>query len=216
MGMGLINNALDKCRDIVRGFMRGAARLLNSVTGGRVSPSSITLTGLVAHFPIAYFIAVGSNWLAAGLLIVFGLFDTLDGELARLQKRASSAGMVLDASTDRFKEVLLYSGAAYAIVATDRPHLAVWAVVACGASLCVSYIKAKGETAVKDTNLTSNEINRLFADGLMRYEIRMFILVIGLLSDRVVLAVMVIAVLASLTAIGRLVRIIQRLSDVQD
>ena len=214
--MGFINTALNNCRDIVRRFMHGVARQLNSATGGKVSPNTITITGLVAHIPIAYYIAMGSNWVAAGLLIVFGLFDTLDGELARLQKRASPAGMVLDASTDRFKEVLLYSGVAYAIISTGRPYLAVWAVIACGASLCVSYIKAKGETAVRGSSLTPNEINRLFADGLMRFEVRMAILVVGLLASQVALAVIVIAVLSSFTAIGRLLRITQKLSDVQD
>lgn len=207
-----MNSLLDACRLFVRSIMHAIARGLNKLTGGRLSPNVVTIFGLLMHLPIALLIAYEKNVLAAVLLVIFGLFDALDGELARLQKRASSAGMLLDASTDRIKEVLLYTGAAFAITSGERPQMAAWAVAACGASLCVSYIKAKGETAVKDSNLSANEINRLFVGGLARFEIRMFLLVVGLLSNRIILAVLVITVLSSFTALSRLIKIYKKLS----
>lgn len=206
-------NILDYVRDIVRSVMRGIAKLLNSLSGGKLSPNSITITGLLAHIPIAYLIATLHNLRAAALLVIFGLFDTLDGELARLQKRDSSAGMLLDASTDRMKEVLLYAGAAYAITSGVRPAMAFWAVIACGASLTVSYVKAKCETAVASSSkLSASHVNKLFQDGLMRFEVRMAVLVLGLLSNRVILAVVIIGSLSALTAIWRLVTIMRRLN----
>ncbi|MEI6751365.1 MAG: CDP-alcohol phosphatidyltransferase family protein [Candidatus Saccharibacteria bacterium] len=204
-------NILDALRKMTRKFMHGVAVVLDKISGGRISPSNITIIGLLAHLPIAYFIAVSNNLYAAGLLVVFGLFDTLDGELARLQKRASPAGMLLDASTDRMKEVMLYTGVAYAITLTDKPTMAVWAVIACGASLTVSYVKAKGETAIAKSQLTTTEINLLFADGLMRFEVRMGVLLIGLLSGQVVLAVVIIAIFSSITAVSRLIKISQKI-----
>ena len=207
-----MNFFLDKVRSVVRVYMRGLAKLLNTLFRGKLSPNAITFFGLFMHVPIAYLIAMQQNYLAAALLVIFGLFDTLDGELARLQKKASSAGMLLDASTDRMKEVMLYIGAAYAFVGLGRPHAAAWAVAACGASLCVSYVKAKGETAVKGSDLTPNEINRLFSDGLFRFEIRMFLLVVGLLINQVVLAVILIAIFSTLTAFGRLATISRKLN----
>lgn len=205
--MQFINALLDAIRDSLRVVMRSIAKALDSATGGRITPNTVTLIGLFAHIPIAYLIAQQQHILAAILLLYFGLFDTVDGELARLQKRASSAGMLLDASTDRFKEVMLYTGAAYSFIWTMQPYMAVWAVVACGASLCVSYVKAKGETAVAKTKLSPNEVNRLFQDGFLRFEVRMFALIIGLLSGYLAEAVIIIAVLSTLTAIGRLIRI---------
>ncbi len=192
--------------------MRSVARALNSASGGHISPNQITIVGLLAHLPIAWLIASRQNLWAAALLIIFGLFDTLDGELARLQKRESAGGMLLDASTDRIKEVMLYIGASYSIIASGRPDLAPWAVAACGASLCVSYIKAKGETAVAGGRLSVFEVNRLFQDGLFRFEIRMFVLIIGLLSGRLALAVVIIAIMSSLTAFGRLIKISRKLA----
>jgi archaetidylinositol phosphate synthase len=203
---------LDSCRSTVRTFMRQIAKQLNTLSGGKLSPNSITYIGLTMHLPIAWLIAEGYFGYAALGLVVFGLFDTLDGELARLQNRASAAGMVLDASTDRMKEVLLYCGAAFAVIQQDQAFYAVWAVAACGASLCVSYVKAKGETAIKDHKLTPNQINRLFQDGLLRFEVRMFLLVVGLLANELAIVLVIITVLSVYTALDRLRRIARALS----
>jgi len=206
---------MDTIRSAVRAVVRSIAKILNRLSGGKITPAMVTYTSLLAHVLIAWLIATRHNVWAAGLLVVFGLFDVLDGELARLQGKASNAGMLLDASTDRMKETLLYIGAAYAMVATGHATWAVWAVAACGGSLIVSYVKAKGETAVAG-KLPAHEVNRLFQDGLMRYEVRMAVLVAGLLINRVILAVVIIAASAWFTAFQRLMKISQSLHNVQD
>jgi CDP-diacylglycerol--glycerol-3-phosphate 3-phosphatidyltransferase len=203
---------MDTIRSTVKGFMRHVAQTLDKVSGSKITPNAVTITGLLAHLPIAWLIATRHPYWAALLLVIFGLFDTLDGELARLQHRDSAAGMMLDAVTDRMKEIILYTAVAYAIVAKGQPYLAIWAVVACGCSLLVSYVKAKGETAVKDQHLSANEINRLFQDGLMRFEVRMGVLVIGLLVSRLVAAVVLIALLSAFTAVRRLLFITNELT----
>lgn len=205
--MKLLNGFLDGSRAIVKGWMTLLAGVLNKLSGGRLSPNAVTILALIMHLPIAYLIAVNQHWWAAGLLLVFGLFDALDGALARLQKKAGNAGMLLDATTDRIKETILYCGVAYSLIGGANPKLAVWAVAACGASLCVSYVKAKGETAVSDHKLTPNEINRLFQDGLLRFEIRMTILIIGLVANQLAIAVIIIAVFSTFTVFGRLISI---------
>lgn len=207
-----LNALLDVLRNLTRKVMHQVAIGLNTITAGKLTPNSVTIVGLLMHIPIAWLIATTHNLWAALLLVIFGLFDTLDGELARLQKRASNTGMLLDASTDRFKEVLLYSGVAYALIQSAHPNYAVWAVTACGASLSVSYVKAKGELAVKDSSLTANQINRLFQDGLLRFEVRMFLLVVGLLSNRLAIIVVVIALLSAYTALDRLVKISRKIA----
>lgn len=210
--MQLLNGLLDFIRGGVRAVMHVVAAALNRLSGGRISPNSVTIISFLAHIVIAWLIATRHPIWAAGLLVIFGLFDALDGELARLQNRASAAGMLLDATTDRLKEVLLYIGSAYFFVVIDLPYAAVWAVAACGASLSVSYVKAKGETAMKDSRLGVSEINRMFQDGLMRYEVRMFLLVVGLVTSLLPEMISLIAVLATMTAFGRLISISRRLS----
>lgn len=200
-------------RTAVRGGARRVAIRLDGISDGKITPDAVTWFGFAMHLPIAYLIATGSNLWAAGLLVIFGLFDTLDGELARLQGRASVRGMLLDASTDRMKEVLLYTAAAYALALSDQPTMATWAAAACGASICVSYVKAKGEAAVAagEKKIPHAVLNRMFADGLMTFEIRMAALVVGLLADQLMWAVAVIAILASYTALQRLMRISKQL-----
>lgn len=206
-----LNAFLDGCRQFVRHGMRKIARILNTISGGRLSATAVTIVSLVMHVLIAWLIATGYFGYATIGLIVFGLFDTLDGELARLQSKASNGGMLLDAVTDRMKEVLLYTGVAYALIAQGHSYAAAWAVAACGGSLLVSYVKAKGETAVAGGELSANEVNRLFQDGLLRFEIRMALLVIGLLFHQLLPVIIIIAVLAWLTAFERLIKIRRKL-----
>ena len=213
--MKVLENFLDTCRDMVKSFMRKIASALNVVSKGKLTPNTVTLAGLAAHAPIAYLIAVDQWILAAVLLVIFGLFDSLDGALARLQKRDSSQGMLLDASTDRIKEVMLYCGAAYYLAEHASAVLATVAVAACGASLVVSYVKAKGEMAVSDQKLSPNEINRLFQAGLLRFEVRMALLALGLLTGQLTLAIIVIAVGSSFTVAQRLTAISRKLASEQ-
>ncbi len=198
---------LDAARSWVRKHMDRLAKTLDRSSNGKLHPDVITYIGLLMHVPVALLIATQSFYWAAGLLVIFGLFDALDGALARVQNRASAAGMLLDASTDRIKEVFIYIGAAYALVAIGEPIGAVWAVAACGASLCVSYVKAKGETAVQNQAFSHAEINALFADGLMRFEVRIAFIIIGLLTHQLLLAVIAVTALSTYTAFSRLLRI---------
>lgn len=206
-----MNTALDLLRKLVRSYAHTLARLINSISHGTITPNQITMVGLLMHVPIALCIAQEKLVPAAIMLTVFGLFDTLDGELARLQHRDSAAGMVLDASTDRMKEVFLYAGIAYNLVHTGHATATVWAVLACGFSMSVSYVKAKGETAVAKSDLTVSQVNRLFQDGLLRFEVRMGLLILGLLANQLVVVTITIAVLSAFTAFDRLARITQSL-----
>lgn len=208
-------SSLDPIRNFVRKIVRQFAKLLNRLSGGKLTPNMITITGLLAHLLIAWLIATRHNYWALGLLIIFGLFDTLDGELARLQKRESSRGMLLDAVTDRFKEVMLYTAVGYNLISIGQPYLAVWAILACGASLSVSYVKAKGESAYLSQGHQTSKINSLFKDGLMSYDVRMVVLMLGLLTNYLGASIVIIAILASYTALTRLIKISRKL-DVQD
>jgi len=215
--MLVMNQVVEAIRVRIRAIVRVCARILNRATGGRLSANTVTIVGTLAHIPIAVLIALGHfNILAAVLLLIFGLFDTLDGELARLQNRASENGMLLDASTDRMKEVMLYAGIAYALAQGSHPTLAAVAVAACGASLCVSYIKAKGEAAVaaRGQAIPHATLNKLFKDGLLTFELRIFVLIVGLVAHQLAIVAGVIAVLASYTALQRLVRISKALRHV--
>lgn len=202
---------IDQIRSYVRIPVKGIASGLNKISGGRITPNTITFLSLLGHVPVAYLIVRGDLSMAALFLVVFGLMDTLDGELARLQKRASNKGMFLDSVTDRAKEVLLYISAGFFFVRHDDPYAAVWAIAACGIAVTVSYINAWGEVATAD--LPKNHTrNKTYRNGIMTYDVRMFVIVTGLLTSMLDVAVATIAVLSVFTALQRFANVYRRLA----
>lgn len=202
---------LDTLRSSVRAGLRQVARLLDKLSGGHITPNSITYTSLIGHIPVVYLIATGEFIAAAVLLVVFGLMDTLDGELARLQHRASNKGMFLDSVTDRIKEVMLYIGLGWYFVAQHDPYYAVWAIAACGIAVIVSYLNAWGEVVTAGLPSEKHTTNKAFRNGFMSYDVRIFFIVLGLLVGLPDVAVIAIAVLSSTTVIQRFRNVYRRL-----
>lgn len=204
---------MDSIRKFVKKQMKKIAQWLNDVTNGKITPNQVTIASLILHIPIFFAIVAEQYVPAAIMLVVFGLLDSLDGELARVQGKESTAGMLLDASTDRMKESIVFLALAYRFALDYDPKAVFAAVAAVTGAYSVSYIKAKGETALKDTKLSAQEMNRIFQSGLMRYEVRMGVLVIGLLfSSLLIPIVWAIAILSWLTAFYRLATISRKLT----
>ncbi len=206
-----INKIIDIIRIPLKQFMSYLAAVLNRLTGGRITPTSITLTGFSLHILIAWLIAMHHNIWAAILLFVFGMFDALDGALARLQKSDSPRGMLLDSITDKIKEILLHIGIAYALVVSGNYYYAVWSVAACGASILVSYVNAWGEVLVSSRKSADHTTNKSFRSGIMTFEIRMTVIFFGLLLDRMPEMVVLLSIASALTALGRVRNVYQKL-----
>lgn len=195
-----------------RSIMNRVAKGLNDFTGGKLHPDSITITSFVMHLPIAIFIARGQLVLGGLLLLFFGLFDALDGALARLQKRSSHFGMFLDSVTDRLKEVLIYTGIAYYLTSINEQSWLVWVVAAVGVSVVISYINAWGEVVVNQAGrVKQGAVNKRFRGGIMSFDVRMFCLIVGLLFNILPTMLLIIVTLGTLTVIDRMWTITQRL-----
>lgn len=198
----------------VRAAVRQVARAINFVSHGRVRPNDITLIGLFMHIPIAALIASDHLYWAADLLVVFGLFDTLDGELARLQNRVSDIGGFLDTVSDRVKELLLYAGIIYLFAVNGEPAVVLlMTMLACGTSLITPFVKAKGEAiiATYGHELSYDKLNRMFGGGILPYEVRIISIIMGLVLGIAYLPwiIVIIAVLATLTMVERLMTIVR-------
>jgi CDP-diacylglycerol--glycerol-3-phosphate 3-phosphatidyltransferase len=94
-------------RNFSRRFLEPLARFL-STTG--VSPNVITLIGFVLMAGVAILLAKGYLFWGGILIIVAGLFDAIDGTLARMMGRTSRFGAFLDSTLDRFSEAIIYLG----------------------------------------------------------------------------------------------------------
>jgi CDP-diacylglycerol--glycerol-3-phosphate 3-phosphatidyltransferase len=107
-----------------------------------VMADAVTVAGCVVSCAAAALAGQGL-WGLAGLTLMFGsLCDVLDGELARRQGTAHAAGAFLDSTLDRLSEMALFGGLAAGF--PDRGGAA-WAFAAAGASVMVSYTRARGE-----------------------------------------------------------------------
>ena len=209
--MNTTTRVLDGLRGSVKLVMNYVARLLNSVSGGRLKPTHITLAAVLGHMLVAYLLATRHPIWAGGLLIFFGLFDALDGELARLQQRVTPGGMLLDSISDRAKEIMLYIGAAYFFVVLEYPYVAVWAVAACGASVLVSYTNAWGDVVLSTHSSKKHEINKSLRTGLMTYDVRIFLFIAGLLTSLLPEVLIIITVLSAFTALSRVIQTLRKL-----
>lgn len=217
--------------------MAAVAQWLNKVTKGRLSPSAVTMIGLIGHLPIVWLITRGYLWLAGLWLIVFGLFDALDGELARLQNRATPTGMFLDSVSDRLKELLLYGAIGNYMINNIYPwdctsltncylnttvpragegFLVVLIIAALGGSMLTSYINAWGETVLARAGVTREAINKTFRGGLASFDVRMVILIIGLLTGLLSPALILLVGLVGFTILSRLSSVFQELRRVSD
>ena len=215
----------------LRQRVRGLATPI-AVGFGRLglTPNHLTLIG----FGIAIVAAVAGgmqSWLAAGvLLIVGGVFDLFDGALARATGKASKIGAFMDSVFDRAGEGVVYVGIAAGCVAAGFNLGAILAAAAMAAAFMVSYIRAKSES------LGFTPGSGMAAVGLAPREVRIIILTIGLLGagalggiqsfgcgiilcadpvggdGRPVLAgaLGLITVLATITAIQRIVHVIRQ------
>jgi CDP-diacylglycerol--glycerol-3-phosphate 3-phosphatidyltransferase len=107
------------------------------------SPDTFNYLGLGISLASMVLYARGSLGAAGWLLLLGGIADVLDGEVARARGMASSFGAFLDSTLDRFAEMAVFVG--LAAFYQDRAALLA-VVVGLGGSLMVSYTRARGES----------------------------------------------------------------------
>jgi phosphatidylinositol phosphate synthase len=115
-----------------------------------VRPNLITTVGTLLVVASSLAFAVG--WIRWGglLLLVSGLFDMIDGRVARRADMTTTFGAFYDSTLDRVGESALFSGIAlYFLRGGVSPERVTLAVVAClvalATSLIVSYTRARAE-----------------------------------------------------------------------
>lgn len=120
------------------------ARLL-ARTG--VTPNTLTWFGLLLSVGAAVLIALKQPFVAGFVVIVAGLFDMLDGALARYTGKSTRFGAILDSTLDRLGETAVLLGLLIFFVRNSAaPGILVVGFTLPGA-LMVSYLRARVEAA---------------------------------------------------------------------
>lgn len=110
-----------------------------------LTPSVVTVLGLLISVAGAVLIAMG--YLTAGAVTAGGgaLLDILDGVLARLTGTESRRGAFLDSFTDRIGEVAIWTGLSFYLAERSESLLVVASLVALAGSLLIPFLRAKAE-----------------------------------------------------------------------
>ncbi|WP_406661299.1 CDP-alcohol phosphatidyltransferase family protein [Methanolobus sp. ZRKC3] len=168
-----------------------------------LSPNSLTLIGLLVSFVSALAFAKGELFSGALLILLSGLFDMLDGAVARARDLSSSFGAFLDSVCDRYADGAIFVGITYGFISGSIPDSSIlsipawlWTIIAIVGSYLVSYTRARAEAA----GASSMNV------GIAERPERMLIIVAGALAGLTDIAIFLIVVLTHVTIIQRILR----------
>lgn len=129
-------------KETLRQLLHPLVRLLSAM---RVRPDTLTVVGWTLSLGAAALFGLGYVKAAGAGMLLAGLFDALDGAVARESNRMSSFGAFLDSTLDRFSESAIFVGIIFFYAAAARPHEALLAGAAMTFSLLTSYTRARAE-----------------------------------------------------------------------
>jgi CDP-diacylglycerol---glycerol-3-phosphate 3-phosphatidyltransferase len=129
-------------KEAFRQLIRPLARVLSAI---RVRPDALTVAGWVLSVCAATLFALGYTKTAGAVMLFAGLFDALDGAVARESNLMSSFGAFLDSTLDRLSESAIFVGIMFFYASSSRPYEALLAGVAMTFSLMTSYTRARAE-----------------------------------------------------------------------
>jgi len=157
------------------------------------TPNTITGIGFILSAVSAFFVARGNITLGGLILLVAAPLDVVDGSMARQIGPSTPYGALIDSTTDRYSELVVLGGLLFYYV-NSHNSLAILLVflAACG-SVLVSYVKARAEALGFNCKV-----------GLLTRVERLIIMIGCLIFNIPLVALWVIAILANITAIQRL------------
>lgn len=120
-----------------------------------LTPNVVTVIGFLLNIGVAVIFILGAEkterndfsyvgW-AGGLILFAGLFDMLDGQVARVGKMSSSFGALLDSVLDRYSELFMFLGICYYLISHHYFISSLLAFIGLVGSMMVSYTRARAE-----------------------------------------------------------------------
>ena len=141
-------------------FQAGFYKIVSPIVGLLIrlgiSPNMITILGVLANVVALYYFwkssqiqprfdAFGALAAAGGWVLVGGIFDVLDGRLARITGSESRAGALFDSVLDRYAEWIMFLGLGLFARFHAGWTMEIGVFVALMGSVMVSYTRARVE-----------------------------------------------------------------------
>ena len=184
---------------------KGCGVLLYKIVDGlaltRISPNMLTFVGLVINVIAALFFGFASadnnqprRFLYAGLVIIgAGIFDMVDGRVARATNKVTLFGAFFDSVIDRYSDVAIFFGLLVYYARANRFFYVVLVAVVMTTSVMVSYTRARAESLIPTCKV-----------GFMERPERIVLVIIGALTNHMAPVLWVLAVLSTITVIHRI------------
>jgi len=175
------------CNRIIRLIVRGLAL-------SKIHPNVLTFLGLVINVVAAVLLAEGQFRAAGVVIISAGLFDMVDGRVARATNQVTRFGGFFDSVLDRYSDLALLMGLLVYYGNIGRSFYVVLTAIVMTGSVMVSYTRARAENAIPTCKV-----------GFMERPERVVLLIIGALFDRMAPVLWVIAVLSNISVAHRMI-----------
>ncbi|HYC07544.1 MAG TPA: CDP-alcohol phosphatidyltransferase family protein [Candidatus Binatia bacterium] len=171
-----------------------------------LTPNALTLVGFAITAAGAVLVGLQA-WVIGGLVVfIGGVFDMFDGTLARATGQASRLGAFMDSVFDKLGEIIVFLGVVAGLQAAGAAQLPILvAVAAMGASIMVSYARAKSDGLGYSAGMG------LAAVGIMPREIRLVIISLGIILTGTSLGTTAIELALGVVLVGAVITVIQRI-----
>jgi CDP-diacylglycerol--glycerol-3-phosphate 3-phosphatidyltransferase len=179
--------------------------IVRALALSRIHPNVLTFLGLLINIWAAFLFAAGRFQAAAVVLIGAGLFDMVDGRVARETNRVTRFGGFFDSVLDRYSDLALLVGLLVWYGSINRPSYVVLTAIAMTGSVMVSYVRARAENTIPMCKV-----------GFMERPERVVLLIIGALFDKMAPVLWVVAVLSNITVIDRMIFTWQETKRLED
>lgn len=169
-------------------------RIVNGLAATGVHPNVLTGVGLVINLWAAVLFAAGRFPAAGGVMLLAGVFDMVDGRVARAQGRVTSFGAFFDSVIDRYSDLVLFLGLLVYYASVNRFRYAVLVGVAMAGSVMVSYTRARAESLVPSCKA-----------GFWERPERIVLMILGALGNRMAPVLWLLAIGPNITVIHRII-----------
>lgn len=195
--------SLEQVRDRLHHYANAlSAPLTRMLARAGATPDIVTVAGLVLSAAAALCLAGGALRTAGAVWLLGSALDLLDGALARHKGMAAPKGAFLDSALDRMSEGLLLTAAVYHFAAQGMEPAAAVCAYALLVSFMVSYTRARAEA-----------LGVSCKNGVATRTERVVLLGAGLIFNVLFAAAAILAVLATITTIQRVVHVRNALSE---
>jgi len=137
--------------------------IINVLVKIGITPNGVTIIGFLITIGSAVILIAGAELGAKGdtryitwfgvILLLAGVFDMLDGQLARKTNQMTKFGALFDSVIDRYSEMIMFFGIAYYLVSYHYLLSGVFAFIAMIGSIMVSYVRARAEGLGEDCKI---------------------------------------------------------------